>query len=715
MIRKLPIVILLIVCFSKLDFGQPEPYTVKKASFSSNKYDEFSPVYFKNGLVFCSNRNSSLSNHSTSQNKGLFKIYYTDTIGKADWESTKLFSKNLTTILNDGPVSFNRTRDTIYFSRNQDVSSKLSDISSPRNKLGIYSAILINGQWVKVRELRINNEWYNVTTPCLSPDDKKLFFASDKPGGFGGSDLYYSNWKDDRWDDPVNMGPVINTKGNESYPFINQSGKLFFSSDGHPGLGGKDIYFSIYSDTSWQEPVHLDAPINSQYDDFGLVADSVMNEGYFSSNRDKSIDIYHFKTNFHQLFYCQNERVNQYCFKLTDEGKKPIDESYLQYEWSFGDGTKTTGQNVEHCFPGPGKYSVKLDIVGKKSGRIFFSKLTYNIELKDIEQPIIKSPASALVNESIHFDGLNSFFPGSSVLTYSWSFGNGERTTGATLNHSFKTKGEYTVKLGLILRNNTTGAIFEACTSKQIKVYKDKKEVEEIDPKAIEPIIKPNILNYDHAIIRNIYSIEKEITPETVFQVEILTSKTRLNLENSVFNNVPKKYSIREMRVRNENLFSYIIDEEMSLMSTYATYNELVDLGYKDTRIRPYTLEDPASKDLNTLKKVFGVSADLFFNQNDYSLTTAGKQMLDQIIGFMAKYPLIKLEIGSHTDNLGSPAALTLLSQKRAETMVNYLINYGVNSLRLVPKGYGGSRPLIPNSVEADRKLNRRVDFIIIK
>ncbi len=246
MTRKL-VLFIMVALFSQIILGQSETYTVKKTSFCSEKYDEFSPVYYKNGIVFCSNRNLSLSNRSTSQNKGLFKIYYIDTTGKADWESAKFFSRNLTTILNDGPVTFNSSRDTIYFSRNQDVSSKLSDISSPRNKLGIFSAVLIGGQWTKVRDIRINNEWYNVTTPCLSPDGKKLFFASDKPGGFGGSDLYYSQWKNDRWEDPVNLGPVINTKGNESYPYINPSGELFFSSDGSRWLWRKGyIFFSLF-------------------------------------------------------------------------------------------------------------------------------------------------------------------------------------------------------------------------------------------------------------------------------------------------------------------------------------------------------------------------------------------------------------------------------------------------------------------------------------
>src|SRR5664280_677128 len=106
MIRKL-VVVILIVSFSQIILGQTGTYIIKKASFSSDKYDEFSPVFYKNGIVFCSNRSVGLSYRSTSQNKGLFKIYYVDTTGKAGWESAKLFSKNLETILNDGPVSFN--------------------------------------------------------------------------------------------------------------------------------------------------------------------------------------------------------------------------------------------------------------------------------------------------------------------------------------------------------------------------------------------------------------------------------------------------------------------------------------------------------------------------------------------------------------------------------------------------------------------------------
>jgi outer membrane protein OmpA-like peptidoglycan-associated protein len=714
MIRKLPIVILLIVCFSKLDFGQPEPYTVKKASFSSNKYDEFSPVYFKNGLVFCSNRNSSLSNHSTSQNKGLFKIYYTDTIGKADWESTKLFSKNLTTILNDGPVTFNRKRDTIYFSRNQDVSSKLSDISSPRNKLGIYSAVLINGQWVKVRELRINNEWYNVTTPCLSPDSKKLFFASDKPGGFGGSDLYYSSWMGDRWEDPVNLGPVINTKGNESYPFINPSGELFFASDGHPGHGGKDIYFSQFSDSTWLTPVCLDPPINSKFDDFGIITDTLFTQGYFSSNRDKSIDIYHFITKIPQILYNKIQKENQYCFTFADSGTLAIDAPNLKDKWDFGDRNNAFGEVVQHCFHEAGNYTIRHEIVELNSGKTFFSKLLYNLELLDFEQPYINSPEIALVGDSLKFDGLRSNLPGYKVLKYFWDFGDGTKSNGSNISHSFREKGEYLVNLQLTLKSISTVDVHKTGISKRIVVLNNKQEKDTYIAKEVSlNATPPDIRKSENAIIKVQYSSESEFRKDAVFNVELLSSKNKIGTESTLLKRLPKKYSVIEKFIPEDSTYSYIVDQEMTLMATYPAYNELSELGFKDARIKIFVLKNPVEKELHNLIKINGAFADSYFDSSD-RLTSNAYIMLDQIVKLMNKYPTLKLEVAVHTDNAGPVENNLELSQMHSRLLVGYLINRGINSKRLVGIGFGGSKPIAPNLLEKDRKLNRRIDLRII-
>ena len=173
--------------------------------------------------------------------------------------------------------------------------------------------------------------------------------------GYGGSDLYYSEWNDSYWNNMVNLGPVINTSGNEAYPFVNQNGEIFFSSDGHPGLGGGRIsFFSKYVDTAWIEPVRLNAPINSPADDFGFIADENMSSGYFSSDRGKSLDIYSFKTIHPQFLYCGEQRTNRYCFSFPDDISIDIDPINLQFQWSFGDGKMETGYVVEHCFPGRG-------------------------------------------------------------------------------------------------------------------------------------------------------------------------------------------------------------------------------------------------------------------------------------------------------------------------------------------------------------------------
>jgi outer membrane protein OmpA-like peptidoglycan-associated protein len=713
MIRKL-IIFILVVLFPQIILSQSETYTVKKASFSSDKYDEFSPVYYKNGLIFCSNRNLGLSYHSTSQNKGLFKIYYIDTTGKAGWESAKLFSKDLTTILNDGPVTFNRSRDTIYFSRNKDISSKLSNISGPRNKLGIFSAVLIAGQWTRVRELRVNNEWYNVTTPCLSPDGKKLYFASDKPGGFGGSDLYYSEWKNDRWEDPVNLGPVINTKGNESYPYINPSGELFFSSDGHPGHGGKDIFFSLFSDSTWLTPVCLDAPINSEFDDFGIVTDTLMNEGYFSSNRDKSIDIYHFRTNSPQILYTNIQKENQYCFMLNDSGAIVIDTLNLKYVWDFGDGEKAAGAKVMHCFPGRGKYAVKLDIIEKSTGRLFFSKLAYTLEIKDYKQPFINSPDVVVKGDPINFDGLRSNLPGFKILNYSWNFRDGNKASGERVKHIFKEKGEYLVNMELILKSISTGQTHKTGISKRIMVLNDKQEKESYLAKmASVKTSFPDIGQYVNNQIKTQYSAESEFRKDAVFNVELLSSKTKIGINSWTFRNVPKKYMITEKFIPEDSTYSYIVDQQMTLMATYPAYHELFALEFKNVRIKIFVLTEPAEKELHNLIKINGAYADSYFDTSD-KLTSNAYIMLDQIVKLMNKYPAIKLEVAVHSDNIGPAQTSLTLSQLHARLLVSYLINRGINTKRLVATGFGGSKPIAPNFLDKDRMLNRRIDFILI-
>lgn len=146
------------------------------------------------------------------------------------------------------------------------------------------------GSWREIERLPENvnfsDSWES--QPSISSDGKTLFFVSDRKGGFGGTDIYITVRKDDgTWSDPVNAGPVINTAGDEKSPFIHSDSQtLYFSSNGHPGLGGLDIFFSrLTSDGKWTKPQNIGYPINTEYDDFGFIVSTDGKYGYFSSDR----------------------------------------------------------------------------------------------------------------------------------------------------------------------------------------------------------------------------------------------------------------------------------------------------------------------------------------------------------------------------------------------------------------------------------------------
>ncbi len=689
--------------------AQQAPYSITKTAFSTDTYDEFAPVFYRNGLVFCSDRGQAVN----SQGKAVVKLFYADTASAN--KKIKTFSKYLKSKLNDGPATFNRAGDTIYYSRNLVVEGNFKLLSTFRNKLGLFYAVSEPKGWGRVRELRFNTEWFNITMPCLSHDGKRLYFASDKPDGIGGLDIYYSTWKNGYWEDPVNLGPDVNTEGNETYPFISETGELFFASDGRGGLGGKDIYVTKQKPGGWYTPVRLSAPVNSEYDDFGIVTTADVREGYFSSDRGKSVDIYRFTTDMPQVWFAEAQKENLYCFSVSDTGMIAVDTLRMRYVWNFGDNTMMTGTKVSHCFPGPGKYSIALDIVERTTGRTYFRKQTYDIEIVDYDQPYITAPAYAVAREAIDFDGMKSYCPGYTVTGFFWDFGDGTQKTGAGPSHTYTRSGEYDVRLGLTLKSDATGDILKRAVARKIRVFDSNQEMNSWLSTHRSPTSAPvDLRQFENVRILSQYSAEAEFMKEAVFQVEILSSATRMELTNPLFRSVPAKYSVREVFYPDEGIYSYVIDQQMSLMAAYPAYAEMVALGFRSAMVRLYELTDPAERELNVLKRNYGVMTDTYFDARNRLVTNA-YLMLDQVVMLMNKYPTLKLDIEVHTDNQGVPGALQTLSQTRAQVIVNYLINRGVSASRLTPHGYGSTRPVASNADWLDRRLNRRVEFTIIK
>ena len=712
--QKLLFTTVFITALSGFSFGQQEAYKVAIAPFSSDRYDEFCPAYFRSGIVFTTSRKAnSLISYSSSRGELTFGLNYIDTVGNVRWRKSILFSRNLSTKFNEGPATFNSTFDTIYFTRNLRTKGNLKDLNTVYNKLGIFNAVFTGKRWELISEFRYNSEWYNISSPCLSHDGSRIYFASDRPGGFGGSDIYYCQLKNGYWDEPVNLGPQVNTKGNESHRFINASGELFFSSDGHQGLGGKDIFVTRHNGSGWYPVVMLDEPLNSSADDFGIITDFLMTRGYFSSNRGKTIDIFEFESQRFQFWFSEHQVENQSCFEVSDTGSILIDTLRYQYVWDFGDGSKNHDERSSHCYAGPGIYKITHDIIDKRTGKLIFRKFSCDIEILKVEQPFITSHDEVLAGDSIVFHGLGSFCPGYDITGYFWDFGNGYYDSGPVVSHKYIERGEYEVRLGLILRSHKTGFTEKRVVSKNIIIFADEQERTSIDTDSSIGLQEfPDLSQITNVKINGYYSAENEYTRDAVFQVVIRSSPVKLDLNDPFFRNVPEKYKISELFDSVAGSYSYSADQQMTLMAALPAFNELITAGYGEIIIRLLVLEDPAAKDLYRIKKNYGMLSDIYFDTNN-RLTPGAYLMLDQLVILLNKYPSTNLEVGVHTDNQGVLSNNIFITQLKAQAIVTLLINRGISSKRLVPKGYGSSRPVSDNTSSADRKLNRRLVFTL--
>lgn len=262
-------------------------------------YIEFSPTFYREGIVFVTSRQRG-GLYDPKLNTTYFELFYAKLNKDGNPYKPKPFSLEINTKYHEGPVSFSSDANQMFFSRNnvQPISSKKNQKKSGSAKNQLYSATRGEFDWENITPLPFNEPAYNYMHPSVNSAGDKLYFVSDRPGGFGGYDLYVTDKIDGKWMDPINLGPEINTPGNEMFPFIHPTGVLFFSSNGHSGFGGLDLYLIDISQRVWGELVNMGAPFNSPKDDFGMAMNATGTQGFFSSNREGGEgkdDLYNFQ------------------------------------------------------------------------------------------------------------------------------------------------------------------------------------------------------------------------------------------------------------------------------------------------------------------------------------------------------------------------------------------------------------------------------------
>lgn len=623
---------------------------------------EFSPMYYKEGLVFVTNKKpgNALKRVFSWDNSTFLDLYYMPdatvmgetvaslggasanrkknrvkhlrTLGEDEYTSptandsrtvgfssaataqnaeesspeTRRFGQNLNTKYHEGPVAFTKDGANVFFTRNNYNKGKYRESSDGINKLKLYSAEDQKGTWGNVQELPFNSDEYSTGHPALSPNDKLLFFASDRPGGFGGTDLYVSGLKDGKWSEPVNLGKDINTKGNELFPFVDDRGNLYFSSDGHPGLGDLDIFYAQLTDqTAVKSVQNIGEPLNSSKDDFGIVTDGARMLGFISSNRlhgGTDDDIYRFRRE-GSLYACRELTINVF----DSQTKKPLGNAQLDIDQKeVQDGkrqTQTDGEgNIRICLDPESEFRIAASMTGYQTNRLGFSTKG----LSD-DQPLrLEIPLN--IAQLVAAQPLKS------------------KIRGRVLTH---TERQPIDGVEVVLRNLCDSTVLEMVTGPD-------------------------------------GSYEFSVDPGCEYIVEALKDC----------------------------------------------------MGTTGARVSPAA---DASTELTMFREGDIIEIEnIYYDLDKWNIRPDAAVEMDKLVSLMKKYPAMRIEMRSHTDSRGSAWYNKTLSTKRARAAVAYLGKGGILAKRMKAAGYGESLLLneckdAVKCTEAEHQRNRRTEIKILQ
>ncbi len=323
---------------------------VNNASRINTKGLDSSPIFYNNGLIFVGEKKNGPIDRKTGTR--YFDLFYSEIDKNGIPLPPDRFSQFINGPYNESAACFNNNQDVIYFTSNNQQNGIAKSNKKSAVVLKIYQAQRGTDDWINVQELPFCSDDFNTAHPSLSADGTKLYFSSDRPGGYGGMDLYFSEKIGERWSAPKNLGPKVNTTGKELFPYVYGNDILFFSSSGFSGPGNLDVLFTDLTDLANFDPVLLEEPINSPKDDVGFILESNGQRGYFASNREGgngSDDIYSFEVQNNTLINKLNQNLELIVTVVDDASGKilPSTAFYMQQADKDGSVNNEDFYNVE--------------------------------------------------------------------------------------------------------------------------------------------------------------------------------------------------------------------------------------------------------------------------------------------------------------------------------------------------------------------------------
>jgi len=308
----------------------------------------FAAQEYEDGVVFSADKEAILSSRKSSwTGNSYLNLYYMEKDADGNWLNPEALKGSINGPFHDGPATFSADGKTVYFTRSNYVGRRLQANEDKESNLKIFKAELVEGKWKNVSPFPYNNDDYSVGHPTITEDGKTMYFVSDMPGGFGGTDIYRAHLKEGKWTKPENIGKEVNTAGNEMFPYIHDDGSLYFSSTAHNSMGGLDVFITYEHGDHWAYPENLNYPINTFADDFAFQLDDNGLNGFVSSSRSDKDGMYEFKKN--------DPTFQLYGFAHIKGEKTPVEDVTVEIT------DDETGEVIKMKSGPDGKFKLKLE------------------------------------------------------------------------------------------------------------------------------------------------------------------------------------------------------------------------------------------------------------------------------------------------------------------------------------------------------------------
>lgn len=649
--------------------GNIHKYYMDSAAYGIEKVDvnselaDFAPAYYQNGLVFVSERNTNglVKSVYNRREQAFLDLFYTAFDENGNTTKPQKFHKKVNTKFHEGPVTFYNENRNIIFTRNNYYQGKERKSKDGINKLKLFSAERSpEGGWTNIQPLPFNNDEYSVGHPAISADGKRLYFSSDMPGGLGGTDIYVSNFENETWTAPVNLGPDINTEGNEMFPFLTEKNTLYFASNGWEGLGGLDIFKSEIVAEGFTPPYNIGHPINSRQDDFALAVNLEGTEGYFSSRRPGGIgddDIYKV------LF--KHVTVET---ELMAEGAGPIGTSrkVIVVDKITGRQLPTYQENGKVVFQGtPGRSYQVIAIVNDSD--VVTQDLTIEEGQKKSERKLVKLPFNYTEDKN------KVFFNDPKFQVFA-------------LNDLGETNAQVQVD------------DLDAKDLKLIEVGSGKETPFEFRDGEISFTGKPK-----GKYLLKLREDEKETDLFLIQSPDQGLDEAKISFPVVKGNKEEGAGSTVVIVKHHEDSIQYFMASKDGKLETIPSLGQL----------------PPETSTHHEGQGGVFVINNIYYDLDKYEIREDAEAELDKIIGLMKKYLNLQLVLTSHTDSRASNSYNDRLSKKRSMSVSQYLVKRQVPGSRITTNHHG-EKELVNDCIdnnpcsEENHQLNRRTEFQLI-